>query len=72
MIIAVCQAYRTELSSFEKLEQLIYISETEIMHFYLGPVSQRFVIHRTMDINGSSIANRVELAINCSDETGPS
>ena len=41
MIIAVCQAYRTELSSFEKLEQLIYISETEIMHFYLGPVSQR-------------------------------
>ena len=29
-----------------------------------GPVSQRLAINRTMDINRSSMANRVELAIN--------
>ena len=32
-----------------------------------GPVSQRVAINRTMDINRSSMANHVELAIN---ETG--
>ena len=30
----------------------------------LGPVSQRVAINRTMDINRSSMANRVKLAIN--------
>ena len=30
----------------------------------LGPVSQRVVINLAMDINRSSMANRVELAIN--------
>ena len=32
--------------------------------YNLGPVSQRLAINRTVDINRSSMANRVELAIN--------
>ena len=37
-----------------------------------GPVSQRVAINRTMDINRSSMANCVKLAINSNpSETGP-